>query len=86
MPDSLTVNVLRAVARERQPVLVPTVARRLGLDPDRDDLHPVRQVLNHLSRAEDGVRRAGKFGSFTYYEATSDVDHAIQRRTGRGRS
>lgn len=77
--QNLTLAVLRLLRDERQPVLVPHVAKRLGW-PDDADLHPVRQVLNHLSRDRDGVDRAGKFGSFTYYERTADIDAAIERR------
>lgn len=77
--QNLTLAVLHVLRDERKPVLVPQVAKRLGW-PAEHDLHPVRQVLNHLSRNQDGVRRAGRFGSFRYYEADQDIDAAIQRR------
>lgn len=78
--ESLTLRVLRSLRAAGKPVMVRDIAADLGFDVENTDLHPIRQVLNHLSRYETGVRRAGNLGSFRYYEAASDIDAQIRKR------
>jgi len=78
--DTMTLQILRELRDADAPQMVRDVAKKLGKDPEADDLHPIRQVLNHLSRKGDGVARAKSFGSFRYYEAAENIDQAIGKR------
>lgn len=85
--ESLTLRVLRTVREaDAEPVMVRDVAARLGFDVESTDLHPVRQVLNHLSRNTNGIERAGNLGSFRYYRAAANIDTEINRRADRQRA
>lgn len=96
---TLTVRVLRELA-DRGPgacVLARDVAQALDEyaphDPETGapadgDVHPVRQVLNRLSRASFAdelgygpVERYDKRGPFTVYRVTAAVDRYLRERS-----